>query len=70
MNRESKNTENEQCTIPSVISRFAKFLYWFIHNKIATPLLIVVLIIMAVVFSPFYLIWNYFYRYYCWINGL
>jgi hypothetical protein len=54
-------------------NKFTKFLYWFIHNEIATPLFIVALIIVSVILSPFYLIYyicNYFYRYYCRVNGL
>jgi len=39
--------------------KYAKFIYWFIHNKIVVPVLIDGIIIAIVAFSPFYIIWNY-----------
>ena len=52
------------------ISRFGNFLYWFIHNEIATPILMICLIIFGFALAPFYIVGNYFYRYYCRVNGL
>jgi len=66
----NNNIKTRQSAIQLVISRFGNFIYWFIHNEIATPLLIIVLIVVGFIFAPFYLISNYFYRYYCRINGL
>jgi len=57
--------------LPDTIKHFSKFIYWFIHNEIATPLFVVVLIMISVILSPFYLInsvCNYFHRYYYRIN--
>ena len=62
--------QTRQSVIQLVISRFGNFLYWFIHNEIATPILIICLIIFGFALAPFYIIGNYFYRYYCRINGL
>jgi hypothetical protein len=51
------------------ISRFGKFIYWFIHNEIATPVVILILIIVGLLFAPFYRIGNYFYKYYQRVNN-
>jgi hypothetical protein len=66
----NNNAETRQSAIQLVISRFGNFIYWFIHNEIATPILIFCLIIFGLAFAPFYIIGNYFYRYYCRVNGL
>jgi len=66
----SNEEQNHPSCLGAGISRFVKFLYWFTHNEVATPLLIIALIIAVLVVSPFYLICNYFYRYYYRINGL
>jgi len=39
-------------------------IYWFIHNEILVPLLIIFLLIVAIIIAPFYRIWLYFYMYY------
>ena len=72
MNKEKTQQEpqKQQLNIGGVISRFCNFLYWFIHNEIATPILMIFLIVFVSVIAPFYLISNYFYRYYCRVNGL
>lgn len=65
------NTEQtRQSAIQLIIRRFCNFLYWFIHNEIATPILIICLIIFGFALAPFYIVGNYFYRYYCRINVL
>jgi hypothetical protein len=51
-------------------SCLGNFLYWFIHNEIATPILMICLIIFGFALAPFYIVGNYFYRYYCRVNGL
>jgi hypothetical protein len=53
-----------------VISRFGNFLYWFVHNEIATPIFVVLIIVIGFIIAPFYIIGNYFHRYYCRVNGL
>lgn len=66
----NNNSQTRQSAIQLVISRFGNFLYWFIHNEIATPILMLSLIIFGFALAPFYIIGNYFYRYYCHVNGL
>ena len=70
MTKLSKNTQVPQCDKTAVISRFWNFLYWFIHNEIATPILIILIIVIGFIIAPFYIIGNYFHRYYCRVNGL
>lgn len=68
---ESKNIEQtRKSSIQLVVRRFCNFLYWFIHNEIATTILMIFLIIFGFALAPFYIVGNYFYRYYCRINGL
>ena len=50
--------------------RFLNFLYWFIHNEIGIPLLVITLIIIAILYMPFSLVWGYLYSYYKLSNGL
>jgi hypothetical protein len=66
----NNNSKTRQSDIQLVISRFGNFIYWFIHNEIATPILMLCLIIFGFVLAPFYIIGNYFYSYYCRVNGL
>ena len=66
----NNNVETRQSAMQLVISRFGNFLYWFIHNEIAIPILMICLIIFGFVLAPFYIVGNYFYRYYRRVNGL
>lgn len=56
----SNKSQSPQLNIGDGISRFGKFIYWFIHNEIATPILMLVLIIVMIAVAPFYVLWNYF----------
>jgi hypothetical protein len=66
--KSSLEVENQPYWLGAVISRFGNFLYWFIHNEVATPILVLCLIIFGFALAPFYIIANYFYRYYCRVN--
>jgi hypothetical protein len=74
MDERDHKAMNEELNQPSclgaVVSRFGNFLYWFIHNEIATPILMICLIIFGFALAPFYIVGNDFYRYYCRVNGL
>jgi hypothetical protein len=48
---------------------FINFLYWFIHNEILIPILIVCIFMFGFMIAPFYMIGKYFYRYYCRVNN-
>jgi len=64
------NTKTQQSALQLAISRFGNFLYWFIHNEIATPIFAILIIVFGLALAPFYKVVNYFYRYYCRVNGL
>jgi hypothetical protein len=59
-----------QSALQLAISRFGNFLYWFIHNEIAIPIFVIFIIFFGFALAPFYIVANYFYRYYCRVNGL
>jgi len=63
-----KKSQKPQSNIGAVISCFGNFIYWFIHNEIATPILMLCLIIFGLALAPFYKTGNYFYHYYCCVN--
>jgi len=60
----NNNTETQQSAIQLATSRFGNFLYWFIHNEIATPIFVILIIVFVFALAPFYIVVNYFYRYY------
>jgi hypothetical protein len=66
--KSSLEAEKQPYWLGDVIIRFGNFLYWFIHNEVATPILVLCLIIFGFALAPFYIIANYFYRYYCRVN--
>ena len=66
MNEQINRKLNEN----AFISRFGNFVYWFVHNTIIPPILIISIIIIGFIVAPFYIIGNYFYRHYCRANGL
>jgi hypothetical protein len=66
----NNNTETQQSALQLAISRFGNFLYWFIHNEIATTIFVILIIVFGFVLAPFYIVVNYFYQYYCRVNGL
>jgi len=66
----NNNTETLQSALQLATSRFGNFLYWFIHNKIATPIFVILIIVFVFALAPFYIVVNYFYRYYCRVNDL
>lgn len=68
--KQSIEDKDKALHIGGVISRFGNFLYWFIHNEMATPILMICLIVFVFVLAPFYIVGDYFYRYYFRVNGL
>lgn len=45
-------------------NNFINFLYWFIHNEVLTPILIVCVFTFGFIIAPFYIVGNYFHEYY------
>lgn len=64
----NRKARAKKCRKNHFLHRMGNALYWFMHNEIATPLLVFILFIVLIVIAPFILAKDYLFRYYNRVN--